>query len=100
MINEGQIYIKDPTQNKFVYLNSLREAVVYLEDLCQRGLKKTRKQFLEEMFSLGYNYTDDDEGIAFVRALNDHLDIGLIKGGKRVKCDITMEKFKQSEYGN
>jgi hypothetical protein len=96
----GQIYIQDPTQNgRMFYVNNTTEALIFLEGICHRGLNKSRKTLMNEMASLGHGY-DDNNGVAFLRFMKDHVNLGLVKNGKHVPCDVTMEKFNKPEYGN
>ncbi len=100
MTNNGQIYIQDPTQNnKFIYVNKVNEAVIFLDGMCHRGLNKSRKQLMLEWADLGYG-EDDRDGISFLRAMREHVNMGLVKNNRHVNCDITMTNFDKPEYGN
>ena len=94
----GQIYIKDPTIKQVVYKNSLPETISYLEEMCQRGLNKSRKQLMNEAVELGHAY-DDVGGYEFLRYMQEQVEIGMVKNGKNVKCDITMNLYDKPEYG-
>ena len=42
-------YIKDTTVNKVITFTDPNEVVSYLENLCRKQLKKTRKEMMFEM---------------------------------------------------
>jgi hypothetical protein len=98
---DGKLYIQDPTIQKgsqFVYFNTLPEVVMYLDKLCQRHLKKNRKQLMNEFNETLGGY-DDEEGLSFIRVLSDHLNMGIVKNGRHVNCDIVMKKFDNPGFG-
>lgn len=81
-------FIKDTTANKLVIFENLPQTVNYLEDLCRKTLRKTRKQFMDEMVSLGHGY-DDDQGAYFTQLMSEKFQIGVQKdNGKLVKTNI------------
>ena len=84
-----KFYIKDSLlNNKVVYFNTLQEVIVYLETLCVRKFKQSRKQYMIEMESLGHGY-DDDTGANFTELMADHFHIGAVRAdGGLVKTNL------------
>ncbi len=81
-------FIKDTTTNQLIIVDTLPQAVNYLENLCKKTLRKSRKQFMDEMVSLGHGY-DDDSGAYFTQLMSEKFQIGIQKdNGKLVKTNI------------
>jgi len=81
-------YIKDKTVNMLVYKNNVREVVQYLEGLCVRLHKRTRKSYMDEMISIGYGY-DDNDGQNFAQLLSNDIDMGrVLDDGRLKRCSI------------
>ena len=92
-------YIKDTTINKFVYKNSVNEVVKYLEGLCQKIHKKTRKNFMDDMANLGHGY-DDDQGVYFTELMRENFEVGVRrKDGSHVRSNI-LEHARNMKYRN
>lgn len=84
----SKYYIKDQTVNMLVYKNSVPEIVEYLEGLCVRLHKCTRKSYMDEMISIGHGY-DDDDGQNFTQLLSDNVDMGrVLPDGRLKRCSI------------
>lgn len=96
----NKFYIFDRTLKpvKYVLFDTVQDIVNYLEGYVQRAIGKSRKQFMFEMSELGHGY-DDNNGVLFTRLLSEHANIGIIKGGTPVKCDIHMVSFDKEEFG-
>lgn len=97
-----QIYIKDTTLNpiQYVTLNSYPELIQYLERLVHEVYGKYRSSFMEEMAALGYGY-DDSSSVNFLRLMSDRYEMGIIRDGVRIKCDVSATfVFNREEYGN
>jgi hypothetical protein len=83
-----QYYIIDPTlQNKPHFFNALSDVIKHLEGLVARKYKKTRAQYMQHFIDLGYGY-DDPSHKTFLDVLSKDHNIGVVKGGRLVKCNI------------
>lgn len=92
-------YIKDTTINKFVYKNNVNEVVNYLENLCKKFHKKTRKSFMDDMANLGYGY-DDEQGVYFTELMRNDFEVGVLrKDGRHVRANIH-EHARNIKYRN
>lgn len=81
-------YIKDYTINKIVYKNNVNEVVNYLEELCKKVHKKTRKNYMDDMANLGYGF-DDEQGVYFTELMMEKFDVGVLrKDGRHVRSNI------------
>ncbi len=81
-------YIKDTTINKVLTFTDPNEVVGYLENLCRKKLKKSRKELMFEMETLGHGY-DDPQGINFTTTMSDHFEVGAIKkDGRMIRTNI------------
>ena len=96
-----QIYITDttvrpPTDVRF---NDYQSAVQYLEGMSQRS-GQSRKDFMILLESCGHG--DDDRGsVTFVRAMAERYNIGVIREGRKMRCDIASAfAFNKPEYGS
>jgi len=96
-----QIYITDTTVKpaKDILLNTYPEAVKYLEGMSSRS-GQSRKNFMILLESCGHG--DDDRGsVTFVRAMAERYNIGIIREGRKMRCDITSAfSFDKPEYGS
>lgn len=93
-------YILDSTVNKEARFGSYKELVTYLEQLCQRKFRQTRKQRMIMLEEIGHGY-DDTDSVVFVRSMAEVFDIGILREGNRVRCDVTSASlFNKEEYGN
>ena len=68
-------YIKDTTINKVITFDDINETVNYLENLCIKKNRKSRKDFMYDMSELGHGY-DDPQGINFNNLLCVHFVFG------------------------
>ena len=96
------IYIKDTTTNppteKRVTMYS--EAVKCLEEISNRKFRQTRKERMQILEELGHGY-DDHGSVNFVRQMASVVEIGVIRGDRRIPCDITtLNEFQKEEFGN
>ena len=95
----NRYYIKDDINKQLVFKQTVQEVVSYLETLCPRIHRQTRKDYMVEMVSLGHGY-DDDQGAYFTELLGADFDIGGVKrDGKHVKCNIH-EHARNVRYRN
>lgn len=97
-----KIYITDTTlkPSKDVIFNDYNSTVAYLEGLIKRSDSKTRKEYMILLESIGYG-EDDPKSVNFIRSLSERFDIGIVREGKKMRCDITSAYiFDRPEYGN
>jgi hypothetical protein len=81
-------YIKDTTKNKVVTFTDPNEVVSYLENLCRVKLRKTRKELMFEMESLGHGH-DDPQGVNFTTMMGEYFEVGALKkDGRMVRTNI------------
>lgn len=96
------IYITDTTLNpaKDVTFNDYNSAVQYLEGMSIRAYGQTRKAYMVQLESIGFG--EDDQGaVTFVRSLSERFEIGVIREGRKMRCDITTAfAFNKPEYGS
>ena len=96
------IYIKDttltPSQEK--QFNSYPRAVQYLEGMSQRAYGQTRKQRMILLEELGHG-ADDPNAVTFVRTMAQAFDIGVVRDGAHLPCDITtIPLYQKEEFGD
>jgi hypothetical protein len=97
-----QIYITDTTKQpvKDVTFNDYPSAVRYLEGISQRAFGQTRKSYMILLESMGHG-EDDQASVNFVRAMAERIEIGVIREGRKMRCDITSAfMFNKPEYGS
>lgn len=95
------IYIKDTTVNpqREVTFDSYQSAVIYLQDLCKRAFGQSRKERMLHLESIGHGY-DDSTGVNFVRSLAESFEMGVVRDGRRMRCDISALLFNKEEFGH
>jgi len=88
----------NPAQEK--QFQNYPEVVNYLEGMSQRAYQMNRKQrtiLLEEM---GHG-ADDLNATLFVRSMQDQFNIGILREGRRMRCDLSeLITFQKPEYGD
>ena len=97
-----QIYITDttlrPVQDKV--FNDYNSAVRYLEGVSQRAFGKSRKDYMILLEEIGHG-ADDRDSVSFVQAMAERIEIGIIRDGRKMRCDITSAfMFNKPEYGS
>lgn len=81
-------YIKDTTIDKVVTFDDPNDVVNYLENLCRTKLRKTRKELMFEMESLGHGF-DDRQGVNFTTMMGEYFEVGALKkDGRMVRTNI------------
>ena len=96
------IYITDTTLRpaKDVLFNNYTSAVNYLEGMSQRAFGQTRKDYMLLLESVGHG-DDDRASVNFVRAMAERFNIGVVRDGRKMRCDISSAiMFDKAEYGN
>jgi hypothetical protein len=97
-----QIFITDTTLKpaKDVVLNDYNQAVKYLEGIAQRKFGCSRRDHMLLLESIGYG-GDDNQSVTFVRSMAEHFQIGIVRDGRKVHCDIVSAfVFNKPEYGS
>lgn len=97
-----QIFITDTTLKpaKDVILNDYYQAVKYLEGMTQRKFGRGRREHMLLLESVGYG-SDDNQSVTFVRSIAEHFQIGIVREGRKIHCDITSAfVFNKPEYGS
>lgn len=97
-----QIYITDTTiiPVRDIVVNDYVSAVKYLESMSRRAFGQTRKDYMLMLESVGHG-ADDSNSINFVRAMSERFAVGVIREGKKMRCDITsVFMFNKPEYGS
>lgn len=97
-----QIYITDTTMtpSRDTVFNTYSAAVKHLEGMSQRAFGQSRRQYMLLLESMGHG-NDDTNSVNFVRAMAERFDIGVIREGRKIHCDITSAfMFNKPEYGS
>lgn len=97
-----QIYINDKTLNppKDIFFTDYKSVVRYLEGMVQRETGHPRKNYMLFLESVGHG-GDDSDSVNFVRSMSERFDIGIIREGRRMRCDITAASmYNKPEYGS
>ncbi len=81
-------YIKDTTKNKVVTFTDPNEVVSYLENLCRVKLRKTRKELMFEMESLGHGH-DDPQGVNFTTMMGEYFEV---RTRRKTKTNIQLAR--------
>jgi phage tail tube protein FII len=96
-------YIIDTTVKTFpIEFGTIPELVKHLEGTVQRKFKKNRAQYMQDLVDIGYGY-DDAEGKIFTEAMREVFNIGVIKQGKYIRCNVHDIKYygdRKNEHGN
>lgn len=92
-------YIKDTIVNEVLKFDDPNDVVVHLEYLCLKKFRKSRKDFMFEMESLGHGY-DDPKGINFTNLMSDHFEVGAIKSDGRLTRTNIHELSRNLKYRN
>lgn len=70
-------YIKNRKTGELITVQSLSEVITCLENYIWVTFNKTRKEFMDDMVSLGYGY-DDSNGIYLSQIMNKYLEMGAV----------------------
>ena len=96
------IYIVDTTikPSQEIRFNSYSPAVKRLEEMSIRAFGQTRKNRMLVLEELGHGY-DDPDSINFVRSMAESFNMGVIREGLKMRCDITtISLYQKEEFGN
>jgi len=96
------IYITDTTMTppKDILFGNYQAAVAYLEVLSKRAFGQSRKDYMVLLESMGHGY-DDTSSVNFVRAMSERFNIGVVREGRKFRCDISAAfAFNKEEYGS
>ena len=104
----SKYYIVDSTKkqsnkNPVLLFEETGQVVKYLEGMCERQFKQTRKQHMQHCEDLGFG-SDEQTGRAFYNQMEQYFNVGVIRTDNTpVKCNIfEANKFKKSQdvHGN
>ena len=96
----NKYYIQDTTINKEVQFNTYNEVIKHLEGTCQRKFKQSRKDYMNDMQSLGHS-EDGRDGTSFCRLMAEQFNIGVIREHGKMRTDITtVERYNKPEFGD
>lgn len=95
-------YVIDTTlrPKQVIQLPTYPEIVKYLEGMSQRAYGQSRKQRMVILEELGNGY-DDRESVNFVRSMAEAFNVGVVREGRLMRCDITATAvYQKEEYGS
>ncbi len=96
----NKFYIQDSTLgNKYITFNTVPELVDYLKSLIPRAFGISKEAYIQNLLDLGYGY-DDSDGIMLTRVLSENFNIGIIRNGNYMKCDVHDASNSKEELGN
>jgi hypothetical protein len=70
-----------------VVFNSVLDVVSALEIVVKYKFNLSRKQYMQNLIDLGYG-ADDSIGRTFTESMADYIEIGVVKNGRCVRCNI------------
>ena len=77
-----------------------RELVAELEKLSIKKFRQTRHDRMVLLEEVGHG-DDDARSVNFVRTMAEAFEMGVIREGKLIRCDVTaVEFFQKEEFGN
>jgi len=96
------IYIRDttltPAQEK--QFNNYPQAVKYMEGMSVRAYGQNRRQRMIMLEELGHG-ADDANAVTFVRTMAQAFEMGVVRDGAHLPCDIsTIMLYQKPEYGD
>ena len=87
-----------PAQN--MRFGTYPEAVAYMGTMTKRAYGQDRKERMLVLEEIGHG-PDDRDAVNFVRSMSDTFDIGVIRDGRKMRCDITtIALFQKKEFGD
>ena len=93
----NKFYVSDGT---VVYFSTVKELVTHLESIVKRKTGKSRAEWMQHLIDLGHGY-DDSAGMIFTQSLAEMVNIGVVRDGKLVRCNVhDTDSFKSPEYGD
>jgi hypothetical protein len=72
---------------KPVLLNTINEVAQRLGDLCKSTSGMSRSAFMQNRVDLGHP-SDESSGRTFIEAMSETVNIGLVKDGQLLRCNI------------
>lgn len=88
--------LQPPQEKRF---STYPQVVQYLEGISSRAGQSRRDRMIL-MEECGHG-ADDRDSVTFVRAMADQYNIGVVRDGRRMRCDITnIAMFSNENYGN
>jgi hypothetical protein len=104
----SKYYIVDSTKrqnnkNPVILFETTDGVIKYLEGMCLRKFKQNRKQYMDNVESLGFG-SDDPAGRNFYEQMTQYFNAGVVRSDSNpVQCNIfDAEKFLKSKdvHGN
>lgn len=94
----SNFYVKDG--HLIRHFRTISEVISFLEKVVVHKTGKSRPEWMQYMFELGHG-TDDSTGRNFVDSLQEHLEIGVVRDKKPIRCNIfEATVFNKPEYGD
>lgn len=79
-------YIKDSTiGNQIITFRTRDELVIYLEKPLIKKFRMNKFQWIDHISSLGHSIGDD---YSYYQTLSEHFEMGVIRDGRTMRCDI------------
>jgi hypothetical protein len=95
--------VKQNGKNPVILFETIGGVIKHLEGMCQRHLKQTRAQYMNNAESIGHS-ADEPTGRAFYDQMEQYFNIGVIRNDSTpVKCNIfEADRFKRTKdvHGN
>ncbi|HOS17161.1 MAG TPA: hypothetical protein PKX15_09155 [Bacteroidales bacterium] len=89
--------LNPPQEKRFINYSDL---VLYLDGMSQRAFGQTRKQRTILLEECGHG-ADDRNSTLFVRSMQEQFQIGIVRDGRLVRCDVTaLISFQKPEFGD
>lgn len=89
-------YIKDTTVNKNVTFDTKEKLIEYLEQPLIRKFRMNKAQWADHISSLGHSVGDD---YSYYQTLSEHFEMGVVRDGKAMRCDIFYAAKPNDAYG-
>lgn len=97
-----QYYIIDTTvqPTQVIKVPTYGELVIHLEGMVVRAYGQTRKDRMIMLEEVGHG-EDDRQAVNFVRSMADTFNMGLVREGQLMRCDVVnVALYQKEEYGN
>lgn len=89
--------LNPPQEKRFINYSDL---VLYLDGMSQRAFGQTRKHRTILLEECGHG-SDDRNSTLFVRSMQEQFQIGVIREGRLVQCDVTtLVAFQNPGFGD
>lgn len=95
-------YVKDTTTRPAIirHFNNYPEFVSHLDVMCQKVNGQTKKQRIQLLEEIGYG-ADDYNFTLFIRSMQEQFEVGVIRDGRLIQCDVpALVAYQKPEYGD